>query len=129
MHIRSQSIDLMPEIEQNCMTDLATCRNTDVKGEVSDERQPKRNEIVRLGNEMSAKEIQKIRGEVSNRGAKIHATDGERSDLGFSPDESLRTNDSTVLHRTDWPSIDFCLFFLFIFRTWTTEMKTISSTV
>lgn len=33
MHIRSQSIDLMPEIEENCITDLATCRNTEMKGE------------------------------------------------------------------------------------------------
>jgi len=33
MQIRSQSINLMPEIEENCITDLATCRNTDVKGE------------------------------------------------------------------------------------------------
>ena len=36
MHIRTQSVDLMPEIEQNCMSDLASCRNNDVKGEVSE---------------------------------------------------------------------------------------------
>lgn len=35
MHIRTQSIDLMPEIEQNCIQDLAGCPKTDVKGEVS----------------------------------------------------------------------------------------------
>ena len=34
MHIRTQSIDLMPEIEQNCIIDLAPCRKVDVKGEV-----------------------------------------------------------------------------------------------
>ena len=35
MHIRAQSIDLMPEIEQNCIQDLVGCAKTDVKGEVS----------------------------------------------------------------------------------------------
>jgi hypothetical protein len=34
MHIRIQSIGLMPEIEDNCMQDLATCRNPEIKGEV-----------------------------------------------------------------------------------------------
>ena len=71
----------------------------------------KRNEFVRLGNEMSAKEVQKIRGKMPNRGAKIHATDGERSDLGFYPNESLRTNDSNVLHRTTSSFIDLCWIF------------------
>jgi hypothetical protein len=35
MHIRTQAIGLMPEIEDNCITDLATCKNPEVKGEVS----------------------------------------------------------------------------------------------
>jgi hypothetical protein len=34
MRIRSQSIGLMPDIEDNCITDLATCKNPEVKGEV-----------------------------------------------------------------------------------------------
>jgi hypothetical protein len=34
MHIRTQAIGLMPEIETNCLTDLATCKNPEVKGEV-----------------------------------------------------------------------------------------------
>lgn len=34
MHIRTQSIGLMPEIEHNCLTDLATCKNPEIKGEV-----------------------------------------------------------------------------------------------
>ena len=34
MHIRSQAIGLMPEIEDNCMEDLATCKNPEIKGEV-----------------------------------------------------------------------------------------------
>ena len=34
MHIRTQAIGLMPEIEDNCLTDLATCKNPEVKGEV-----------------------------------------------------------------------------------------------
>jgi len=34
MHIRTQAIGLMPEIENNCIQDLATCRNPEVKGEV-----------------------------------------------------------------------------------------------
>ncbi len=34
MNIRAQAIGLMPEIEQNCMQDLATCKNPDIKGEV-----------------------------------------------------------------------------------------------
>ncbi|CAF4116740.1 unnamed protein product, partial [Rotaria magnacalcarata] len=33
MHIRTQAIGLMPEIEDNCLTDLATCKNPEVKGE------------------------------------------------------------------------------------------------
>ncbi|CAF0823028.1 unnamed protein product [Adineta ricciae] len=33
MRIRSQTIGLMPEIEDKCMTDLATCQNPEVKGE------------------------------------------------------------------------------------------------
>ncbi|CAF3899565.1 unnamed protein product, partial [Rotaria sordida] len=33
MHIRTQSIGLMPEIEDNCLTDLATCKNPEIKGE------------------------------------------------------------------------------------------------
>ncbi|CAF1472781.1 unnamed protein product [Adineta ricciae] len=33
MHIRSQSIGLLPEVEDNCMEDLATCKNPEVKGE------------------------------------------------------------------------------------------------
>ncbi len=36
MHIRSQSIGLMPEIEDNCIIDLATCKNPEVKGEVNE---------------------------------------------------------------------------------------------
>ena len=35
MRIRSQTIGLMPEIEDKCMTDLATCQNPEVKGEVT----------------------------------------------------------------------------------------------
>ena len=35
MRIRSQSVGLMPEIEEECRTDLATCKNPEVKGEVS----------------------------------------------------------------------------------------------
>jgi hypothetical protein len=34
MYIRTQSIGLMPEIEDNCMIDLATCKNPEIKGEV-----------------------------------------------------------------------------------------------
>jgi hypothetical protein len=37
MHIRSQTIGLMPEIENNCIRDLATCRNVEIKGEVREE--------------------------------------------------------------------------------------------
>ncbi|CAF1437662.1 unnamed protein product [Adineta steineri] len=33
MSMRSKSIGLMPEIEDNCIEDLATCANPDVKGE------------------------------------------------------------------------------------------------
>ncbi|CAF4465471.1 unnamed protein product, partial [Rotaria sp. Silwood2] len=33
MHIRTQSIGLMPEIEDNCLTDLAICKNPEIKGE------------------------------------------------------------------------------------------------
>ncbi|CAF1086846.1 unnamed protein product [Adineta steineri] len=33
MHIRTQAIGLMPEIEDNCIEDLATCKNPEVKGE------------------------------------------------------------------------------------------------
>jgi golgi apparatus protein 1 len=36
MRIRTQSIDLMPEIEENCIADLASCKNPEVKGEVRD---------------------------------------------------------------------------------------------
>ena len=35
MRIRSQSVNLMPEIEDHCMYDLANCKNPDVKGEVN----------------------------------------------------------------------------------------------
>lgn len=45
MQIRSQSINLMPEIEENCIIDLATCRNTDVKGEVRLERRKKKQQM------------------------------------------------------------------------------------
>jgi hypothetical protein len=34
MRIRSQSVGLMPEIDDNCIIDLATCNNPEVKGEV-----------------------------------------------------------------------------------------------
>ncbi len=34
MYIRAQAIGLMPEVEQNCMQDLATCKNPEIKGEV-----------------------------------------------------------------------------------------------
>jgi hypothetical protein len=34
MHIRTQSIGLMPEIEKSCIQDLATCKNPEIKGEV-----------------------------------------------------------------------------------------------
>lgn len=34
MHIRAQAIGLMPEIEDSCMDDLATCKNPEIKGEV-----------------------------------------------------------------------------------------------
>ncbi|CAF2406151.1 unnamed protein product [Rotaria sp. Silwood2] len=34
MHIRTQSIGLMPEIEDNCLADLAICKNPEIKGEV-----------------------------------------------------------------------------------------------
>jgi len=34
MNIRAQAIGLMPEVEQNCMQDLATCKNPEIKGEV-----------------------------------------------------------------------------------------------
>jgi hypothetical protein len=34
MHIRTQSISLMPEIEDNCIEDLASCKNPEIKGEV-----------------------------------------------------------------------------------------------
>ncbi|CAF2082393.1 unnamed protein product, partial [Rotaria magnacalcarata] len=33
MHIRTEAIGLMPEIEDNCLTDLATCKNSEVIGE------------------------------------------------------------------------------------------------
>ncbi|CAF1437679.1 unnamed protein product, partial [Adineta steineri] len=33
MHIRTQAIGLMPEIEDNCIEDLATCKNPEIKGE------------------------------------------------------------------------------------------------
>ncbi|CAF3796085.1 unnamed protein product, partial [Rotaria sordida] len=33
MHIRTQAIGLMPEIEDNCLTDLTTCKNPEIKGE------------------------------------------------------------------------------------------------
>jgi hypothetical protein len=36
MSIRTQSIGLMPEIEDNCIQDLATCKNPEIKGEVND---------------------------------------------------------------------------------------------
>lgn len=52
MHIRSQSIDLMPEIEQNCMIDLATCKGTEVKGEVSEDHLKRIDKEFSLGNEM-----------------------------------------------------------------------------
>lgn len=35
LRIRSQAIGLMPEIQDNCIIDLATCKNSDAKGEVS----------------------------------------------------------------------------------------------
>lgn len=35
MRIRSQAIGLMPEIQDNCIIDLATCKRLGVKGEVS----------------------------------------------------------------------------------------------
>lgn len=34
MNIRSMSIGLMPEIEDNCIIDLATCKDPEKKGEV-----------------------------------------------------------------------------------------------
>jgi len=34
MHIRTQAIGLMPEIENNCIQDLTTCKNPEIKGEV-----------------------------------------------------------------------------------------------
>ncbi|CAF3645191.1 unnamed protein product [Rotaria sordida] len=33
MSIRTKAIGLMPEIEDNCITDLATCKNPEIKGE------------------------------------------------------------------------------------------------
>jgi hypothetical protein len=60
MHIRTQAIGLMPEIEDSCMTDLATCKNPEVKGEV---RKTilliswKFYDIIFLGNEMFTKKI------------------------------------------------------------------------
>ncbi|CAF2982769.1 unnamed protein product, partial [Rotaria sp. Silwood2] len=34
IHIRTQDIGLMPEIEDNRITDLATCQNLEVEGEL-----------------------------------------------------------------------------------------------
>jgi len=34
MRIRAQSIGLMPEIQDSCIEDLATCKNPEVKGQV-----------------------------------------------------------------------------------------------
>jgi hypothetical protein len=38
MRIRAQSIGLMPEIQDSCIDDLATCKNPEVKGEVRELR-------------------------------------------------------------------------------------------
>ncbi|UJR21808.1 hypothetical protein I4U23_024886 [Adineta vaga] len=45
MHIRTQSIGLMPEIEDNCMEDLATCKNPGIKGEEMNCLQKKYNKL------------------------------------------------------------------------------------
>ena len=83
----------MPEIEENCITDLATCRNTDVKGEVRLERrkEEKKDEclVFRLGNELFTKKIQTIGKQLSRSSEKIHATISERSIIRFSLDESV----------------------------------------
>jgi hypothetical protein len=46
MYIRKQAISLMPEIENNCLRDLTTCRNVEVKGEVR--RALKKNLLYKL---------------------------------------------------------------------------------
>ncbi|UJR27806.1 hypothetical protein I4U23_009075 [Adineta vaga] len=45
MRIRSQTIGLMPEIEDKCITDLATCKNPQVKGEEMKCLQKKYNDL------------------------------------------------------------------------------------
>ena len=59
MNIRGQSIGLLPEIEDNCIQDLATCKGTDVKGEVKgrEERPHRKIYSTRLGTEMLAREV------------------------------------------------------------------------
>ena len=98
MHIRTQAIDLMPEIEQNCITDLARCRRPEVKGEVrrilTHVPQP---HFLLLGNEMSAKEIQAPGTSMQRCRSKFHADDHVGSNFGLSLDESMRANDSIIL--------------------------------
>jgi hypothetical protein len=111
MHIRTQAIDLMPEIEQNCMTDLATCRNPEVKGEV---RRILTNvcqlhPLLSPGNEMSAKEIQETGNGVQRCRSKFHADDHVGSNFGFSLNESVRTNDSIILRGESELNRDFIL--------------------
>ena len=59
MNIRGQSIGLLPEIEDKCIQDLATCKGTEVKGEVSrrEERLDRKIYSTRLGTEMLAREV------------------------------------------------------------------------
>lgn len=58
LRIRSQSIGLMPEIQDNCIIDLATCKNPDMKGEVSEKIDHCDDVwLFDLGNSMFTKEI------------------------------------------------------------------------
>lgn len=55
MRIRTTAIGLMPEIEDNCIEDLAACKNTDVKGEVIENERHKMHFSIKSSQEAVVK--------------------------------------------------------------------------